>query len=398
MGYYSTWLPSGDSMDDTASSDAYRMQEVAFGHAPFVTSSYWNSPARILLEQNLVSPVAQRYGTQTVGSIQYLVKDQWSSSSEAAKAGRFSQVQVTYQNGDTVVANGAGGALSWNTIQLPPYGWVAKGDRLLAFTALKSGQIVDYAETGNTFFANARNQRDWQQSGDIAGMSAGAFRQTEPRTFQLTLTLKDLERVTGGEPRAFLHFVSTATGGSPDNIIFAGDQALAVPATQWTPGGTVVNPPLKVTIPGNVPDGTYSVLGGLYKPGTGVAYQLTGQDTGSRRYLLGSLTVRNSGQTIQFSAQKAQPDLPDPRLNYGGSVIDFGPLQTDGMVSLVRDGTKWRLYAYPSYRNVLVRLQASRVPVPGHVVCNTIPASVQQPKLIGGYWQIDTIGSSSCSW
>jgi hypothetical protein len=398
MGYYSTWLSSGDSMDNTASSDAYRMQEVAFGHAPFVTSSYWNSPARILLEQNLVSPVAQRYGTQTVRSIQYLVKGKWSSSSEAVKAGRFSQVQVTYRNGDTVVANGDGAALSWNAFQLPPYGWVAKGDRLLAYTALKGGQIVDYAETGNSFFANARNQRDWQQSGDIAAMSVGAFRQTEPRTFQLTLTWKDFERGPHGEPRAFLHFVSTATGASPDAIVFAADQALAVPATQWKPGGTVVNPPLKVTIPGNLPEGTYSVLGGLYKPGTGVTYQLAGQNTGSRRYLLGSLKVSNSGQTIQFTAQKSPPDLPDERLNYRGSVIDFGPLQTDGMVSLVRDGTKWRLYAYPSYRNVIVRLQASRISVPGRVVCNTIPASVQQPKLIGGYWQIVTIGSSSCSW
>jgi hypothetical protein len=173
---------------------------------------------------------------------------------------------------------------------------------------------------------------------------------------------------------------------------------LPVPATQWKPGGTVVNPPLEITIPSNVPEGTYSVLGGLYKPGTGVTYQLAGQDTGSRRYLLGTLRVSNSGQTIQFTAQKAQPDVPDPRLNYRGSVIDFGPLQTDGMVSLVRDGTKWRLYTYPSYRDVLVRLQASRVPVPGQVVCNTIPASVQLPKLIGGYWQIVTIGSSSCSW
>jgi hypothetical protein len=398
MGYYSTWLTPGDTMGNTASSDAYRMQEVAFGHAPFAASSFWNSPARVLLEQNLVSPVAQRYGAQTVTNIQYRLHGKWSSSSDAAKAGMFSQVLVEYSNGDKVIANGGSDNLAWNTIQIPPYGWVAQGDHLIAYTALKNGQIVDYAETDHSFFANARNQRDWLQSGDVADVSVVGVRQTAPRTLQLTLAWKALERVANGTPRAFLHFVSTVSGTSPDSIAFAADQALAVPATAWRPGKTVVNAPLSITIPDNVPDGTYSMLGGLYKPGTGITYQLAGQDRGSRRYILGNLKISNSGQSLEFAAQAAAPVSPDPRLNNTGSLIDFGPVQTDGMVSLVRDRTKWRLYAYPSYRNVTVRLQGSRIALPTRVVCNTSPVSVQRPALVEGYWQIATLGSSSCSW
>ena len=302
MGYYSTWLPPADTMDDTASSDAYRMQEVAFGHAPFVTSSFWNSPARVLLEHGLVSPVARRYGTETVADIQYLIRGKWSSSTEAAKAGTFSQVRIDYQNGDTVIANGGSQNLTWNNILIPPYGWVAQGKQLLAYTAIRNGQIVDYAETANSFYANARNHRDWLLSGDIAAVSVGAFRQTAPRTFQLTLIWKDLERVPMGEPRAFLHFVSAALGTSPDSIVFAADQPLAVPLRDWKPGQSVVNDPLTITIPGKVPDGTYSMLGGLYKPGTGITYQLAGQEIGMRRYVLGTLRITNSGERLEFTS------------------------------------------------------------------------------------------------
>jgi hypothetical protein len=351
-----------------------------------------------LLEHGLISPVARRYGAQTVANIQYLIRGKWSSSTEAAKAGTFSQVRIDYQNGDTVIANGGSQNLTWNNILIPPYGWVAQGKQLLAYTAIRNGQIVDYAETANSFYANARNRRDWLLSGDIAAVSVGAFRQTAPRTFQLTLIWKDLERVPMGEPRAFLHFVSAALGTSPDSIVFAADQALAVPLRDWKPGQSVVNDPLTITIPGKVPDGTYSMLGGLYKPGTGITYQLAGQEIGMRRYVLGTLRITNSGERLEFTSPAEPRAQPDARLNSAGSLVDFGSVQTDGMVSLVRDGSKWQLFAYPSYRNVIVRLQASRIALPFTVLCNTNPVSVQHPTSVNGYWQVVTSGSSSCSW
>lgn len=398
MGYYSTWLPEGASMNDTRLSDAYRMQEVVFGHSPFVTSSFWSSPARVMLEQGLVSPVARRYGTQRTARIQYVVNGKWLNGSAAAKARSFAQVKVEYANGDTVVANGSNQPLVWNQLRIPPYGWAAQGNQLLAYTGLKDGQIVDYAETANSFFANARNQQDWLASGAIADLWLRGFRQTGPRSLQVTLAWTDLERLASGGPRAFLHFVSTLPGTPADSIAFAADQALAIPISRWRPGQSIVNPPLAITLPDNVPDGSYSVVGGLYKPGTGITYELAGQDMGSRRYLLGSLQVSNSGRTLQFMPAARPAIRPDPRLNSAGSVIDFGPVQTDGMVSIVREHDRWHLYAYPSYRDVTVRLKASRMAPPQRVVCDGARGTVQQPVVAGGYWQVTTLGSGSCSW
>jgi hypothetical protein len=158
MGYYERWLVPGNAISNTLSMDAYRMQEIAFGHAPFLGGLYWNNIAHAFVECNLVSPVAKRYGAASVSSITYQVDGIWVSPSVAARSAAFSRVQVGYNNGLTIVANAGQAPLQWGEINLPQYGWAAKGKGLLAYTALCGSTVCDYAETSTSVFANARNQ------------------------------------------------------------------------------------------------------------------------------------------------------------------------------------------------------------------------------------------------
>jgi hypothetical protein len=158
MGYYERWLAPGDAVSNTLSMDAYRMQEIAFGHAPFLGGLYWNDIAHAFVESNLVTPVARRYGAASVSSIAYQVDGVWVSPSVAARSAAFSRVQVAYNNGLTIVANAGHAPLQWGEINLPQYGWAAKGKGLLAYTAMCGSTVCDYAETPTSVFANARNQ------------------------------------------------------------------------------------------------------------------------------------------------------------------------------------------------------------------------------------------------
>ena len=160
MGYYERWISPGETVSNTLTMDAYRMQEIAFGHAPFLGGIYWDDVAHALVESNLVTPVAMSYGVASVSSIEYQVNDAWESPSVAAESAAFSRVRVTYDNGLIVVANASREPLRWQNMILPQYGWAAQARGLLAYTAMCGSTICDYAETKTSVFANARSQAD----------------------------------------------------------------------------------------------------------------------------------------------------------------------------------------------------------------------------------------------
>jgi hypothetical protein len=174
MGYYERWISPGETVSNTFIMDAYRMQEIAFGHAPFLGGIYWNDVAHALLESNLVTPVAKSYGVATVSSIEYQVNDAWESPSVAAKSAAFSRVRVTYDNGLIIVANAGREPLRWQNMVLPQYGWAAKARGLLAYTAMCGAAVCDYAETATSVFANARSVNDSRLSSPGTVVSFGA--------------------------------------------------------------------------------------------------------------------------------------------------------------------------------------------------------------------------------
>jgi len=389
MGYAERWAAPGEPISKTINMDAYRMQEIAFGHAPFLDRQHWNDIAHAFVESNLVTPVAKNYGAVPVSSIAYQVGNVWTTPSVAARTATFSRVQVIYSNGLTVVANGSKQPLQWQDMVLPQYGWEAKGHGLLAYTAMCGHTICDFAQTSGSLFANARNPADMVSTQAYATPTVASVTQTGQRTFAIALSWQ-VKRPTSSDNKTFLHFVDATKPGQ--DIVFQGGAALAQGTSQWSPGRAIDQAPVSVQIPSSVPDGTYSVRVGLFDPKTGARVPLGGVDDGSSRYVVGDLTL--SAGRISFSATAGTDD----RLNSAGAVVNFGPVQTDGMVSIRTEGGQWVLRPYPRSRDFTVLLQSSQFAMPSSVRADGGSVAMLKPIAQGAYWRLPLTGAKSYSW
>jgi hypothetical protein len=393
MGYYERWVAAGETITDTITMDAYRMQEIAFGHAPFLGRRYWNDVEHALVESNLVGPVAKTYGPASVSSIEYQVNGAWETPSVAARAGTFSRLRVSYGNGLTIVANASPSPLQWGKIDLPQYGWAAVGKGLLAYTAMCGSMVCDYAETPTSIFANARNLTDAQNSAGYAMPAVANVKQGSGRSFAITLNWK-AEKAIDTNYRVFVHFVHDADLARNDGIVFQGDNTLAEPTSQWVPGNVVTEGPVTVQVPSSVPDGSYSVRVGLFDPRTGERVPLAGTDDGTMRYIVGYLTVAATGTHIAFKTfHKA-----DPRMNATGTVTDFGTVRTDGMVSIRQENGQWILRPFPRSRKFTVELQRAKFPMPPSVLAEESAGERIKPLSDGAYWSVPLTGAKVYSW
>ena len=398
MGYYNRWTQSGTSSMMTTQMDAYRMQEIAFGHAPFLGNGTWSDVSRAFVESSLVAPVAASYGTALAASIKYQVNGAWATSSVAAQTGQFTQVQVDYNNGLAVVANASETALTWNGLTIPQYGWAAKSASLFAYTAQCGSTICDYAQTATTIFANARNQSDAEISFGYAAPSVSGITQGSGHSFTINCLWRVFRPLgTQTSYTAFVHFVNDSRASdSNEGRVFQGDHQ-PVPATsQWQVGQAVSDGPVSVTIPSSVPDGTYSIRIGLYDQATGVRLMLSGDNDGTERYIVGYLNIFGGGTQVSFTAPA--PQVNDPRLNTAGTVVNFGTLQTDGMISLTQKNKQWVLRSFPRYRNVTVLLNSDNFTMPTIVETSGSANSTVIPLSKGGYWQLPTNGAKTYSW
>jgi hypothetical protein len=392
MGYYNRWLPTAAMT--TLTLDAYRMQEVIYGHAPYLADSLWQSVPRALLEQNLVSPTAARYARQTPSSIFYWVNGAWVDTNTAAKAGSFSIVRVNYPNGDSIVANNTPATFSWGSVQIPQYGWAATGTKYFAYTAQMGGKVVDLSMTPQGIYANARNQADILAENTVATPSVYTFKQTAARTFQIQMSWNVNTAVPGTSYQDFIHFVSSGTNAL-SGVVSGG---LSAPTSGWTVGEKVVDKVLTYWLPSTMADGVYDVRVGLYQ-GSQRAF-LFGNNDGTQRYTVGKITIANNGTNISFAPVSTSINNPDPRLNSAGSVVDFGPVRTDGMVMLrqiTNSGSNTlQLSAYPRSRDVVVQFNPHSVATPASLTCDN--GDILTPTLTQGYWQVDLRGRKYCSW
>lgn len=398
MGYYERWIGPGDDIQNTNSLDAYRMQELIYGHAPFLGGTLWSNPARMMVEQNLVGPVARRYGTQEATSVQYQFKGNWTDLNTASKGSTWNRVQVRYANGDVIVANGMAQPLIWQGYTLPANGWMATGNGLLAYTAQKNGVVVDYAETSDSIFANARNQSDLQLSGAMAQVTAGNFSQPVQGVFSFSLNWLVLDYADIETYDSFIQFVSP-TSQNPEGIAFQCGHPPPYRNSAWQPG-VVLTDNISCYLPGSVPDGNYQVSVGIYLPSTGERQILAGTNDGSNRFVVGTLTIAKGGSLTTFKPQAAASESPNPRLNSTGALIDFTTVRTDGMVSMVHDATGWTLRSYPTGRNVTIQIASSRIPQPpvSDLKCDSPTTAPSVVNLGNGYWQLQTKGAKSCHW
>jgi hypothetical protein len=364
MGYYERWWEKADwgGLPPMVVLDQYRMQEVAYGHAGFLGAATWSKLPCAWLEHNLLAPVTARYATAQVQAIAYELDGKWVDSTTAAQAGAWQRVRVTYDNGLVITANNLPEPLITGAYTLPQYGWLATGAGVTACTAQREGKVVDYAETADSIFANARCASDW--SSRSAQPTVGSFTQTGDRSFRVTYAW----RVNGplaADYNAFVHF--TQPGGEQgEGIRFQQDHPLTPPTSQWAVGQTVADGPYTVRLPEALADGDYVWLIGLFSPAGGARVALQGAGDGRGRIRLGVLSVRDGGKTLSFTPEPETPG--DQRfllhLNADEAPVDFGPVRTNGSVQIRREGTEWVLQTFPRARAFTVELSAHRFPPP----------------------------------
>jgi hypothetical protein len=376
--------------------DAYRMQEVIYGHSPFLSNGTWYDVSRAFVESNLVSPVASQYGTATASSIQYLVNGAWVSSSAAAVAANFEVPQVQYNNGLTVVANSSPTPIEWNSLTLPQYGWSAASNLLNAYTAFCGSSICDYAETSTSVFANSRNQSDAEVGWLYAQPSEVSLTGGNGKPVVVTLNWNVYRFITNVDYKVFIHFVNDSLASLTDSaIVFSGSYYPKVPTSEWEPGQAFPDCGIPIPVPVSVNPGTYSIRVGLYDQANGVRLPLAGSNDGTNRIIVGYLTISQSGN-VSFTPPAAVAN--DPRLNSADSVVNFGTVQTDGMVSIVQTNGTWVLRTFPRYRNVIVLLNGANFPVPAAVLATGGASSTVSPMNEGSYWQLPTNGAKEYVW
>jgi hypothetical protein len=402
MGYYERWWgkPSWSGLPPIAVLDQYRMQEIAYGHAAFLAGSTWNNLPYAWLEHHLVTPVAKRYATSSPVGIQYRVGGKWVHSTAAAKAGTWDCVRVRYANGLTVTANNAAASLPVSGVALPRFGWHASGAGVTAYTAVRGGALVDYAETATSVFANARNGRDWSFTGiRRVRPEVASFEPTGPRTFRVTYRWRVGERLNE-DFMCFVHFTPAgATDPNVETISFQGDHALARPASTWKEGSVVLDGPHTVAIPESIADGDFTCAIGLYGVGGGARVSLEGVDDGRTRIVLGVVHIRDAGRTVTWSPEtgrgEARKALYAKDVNPGGPIVDFGSVRTNGSVLVERNGPDWVLRVWPREAVRRVELSAARFGIPSAVRAGT--ASIPAVRR-GGLWTFPLNGSPEYRW
>ena len=408
MGYHSRWWPTDSYQSNWAGGptpmivlDQYRAQEVAYGHAGFLDNSIYANVPLAWLEHHLLSPVMARYATARPVEVLYETGGAWLDATSMARLGDAAtnnRVRIRYENGLALTVNGTSNSLAAGAWLLPDWGWVAEGPGLTAGTVLRNGVVTDFADTGDSLFLNARAAMDWSLSTyRRIHPSVGSFQQTATRAFRVTYRWD----VQDSLPKNYVCFVHFCTNGA---IRAQQDHAVSPPTSQWQAGQSISDGAWDVALPGNLPDGDYDWLIGLYDAaGDGSRVHLQGVDDGTARIHLGVLRLANAGAALSFSADTNSPTFDPtpwytPHLNNSNQVVDFGDARTDGSVLLRRERNGWRLKTWPRARNFTLELSLQRFPQPAGVQSAGGAAPQVAPVAAGPRWRLPLNGASEYRW
>ena len=401
VGYYERWASSiGWGRAPTLEQlDQYRMQEIAYAHSGFLGSTTWASEPLAWLEHHLTTPVSARFADANPILIRYQVNDKWVDSTAAAKANAWDRVEVRYSNGLTITANNSSKSMAVGGRVLPKHGWLARGAGVTAFTAHLGDNLVDYAETDSSVFANARNALDW----DITGPrrirpEVAAFGNTGGRRFTVKYVWH-VDSKLAADYRCFVHF-DDASGAGAESIRFQQDHDLMVPTSKWMPGRDETDGPYTIDLPADLADGDYVWYIGLYRSDEG-RLMLTGVDDGRNRIRLGVLKVRDGGRGITFEPERSKAErepLDLASANKLAGPIDFGTIRTDGSVLIRREGEDWVLRTWPREADRVVELSAKRFAMPKQITCVGGNAQAVTPMRSGLYWRLPLCGATQYRW
>ena len=401
MGYYERWWDkvNWSAVPPMVVLDQYRMQEVAYGHAGFLSGTTWNVLPLAWLEHHLLTPVTARYASAKPVEISYRIRNHWVDGTHAAKAREWDQVRVRYDSGLTVVANNARNPLKVGKHLLPQFGWLAEGAGVTAYTAMQEGIMVDYAETTDNIFANARPATDWALI-TIRRIKprVSSFQQTGTRTFEANYEWAVQEQLTG-DFHCFVHFDNVK--GAPGGIAFQQDHALPIHTSKWQPGKTVSDGPYTVRLPEKLPDGDYAWFIGLYTQEVG-RLPLLGVDDGTSRIRLGVLHIQKAGTQIEFDPERSDGEervgMYQQHVNTAGKLVDFGTVRTDGSILVRRENREWLLRTLPRERDFVVEFNVKRFPMPDKIRCIGGKQDYVTPVRRGQWWRLPLNGARQYRW
>ena len=388
MGYYERWHPKGYSLSwgvDAGSQDRidmYRAQEIAYGHAGFVSGSQCFNTAWAVREHNLMHVAQALYGDADAQSIQYEVCGKLVPASVAVALECTERQLIVYGNGTIVLVNW--GAETWNfnfdddddedkgdDIVIPQWGAVVitrKGIVLRSAFEARPGVFADYAENDEYLFVDARTSFDMPylaQKQPVASVRVKDFKYLGGNKIEVSYewtALKATEKPT----TAFVHFVERRGGES--HIMFQDDHGLPKPTSEWKAGETFVCGPHKVTIP-KAELYNYIWVAGLYNSSSRMPLEGLRYDNG--RYQLGALKVErnktNDVTNVVFEpvsadmvaeAKASRLDF-NKRVNPEGTMIDFGKIVTDGSVKVQNTEDGAIIFPYPRDKEFTVKLKTA---------------------------------------
>ena len=140
MGYYERWHKRGYSLVfgfDAGSQDRidkYRTQEIAYGHAGFVSGAICFSTEWVVREHNLVSPAQALYANADVVNIQYDADGTLVPTSVALALDSVTRQKITYDKGTVVYANWDEKTWDIDGFQLPQWATVVKNGNSIVKT------------------------------------------------------------------------------------------------------------------------------------------------------------------------------------------------------------------------------------------------------------------------
>ena len=235
-----------------------------------------------------------------------------------------------------------------NGYELPPFGFLAKGAGVLAYTArMKNGLIADYAESGEQLYVDARSHT-WLPAQDSKKIKPTIkhFKALEERAFEITYQW-EVDEQLDEEWRVFVHFTHPDSK-RPERIVFQTGYSPSVLSSEWRAKMSVTDGAHRVEVPPVVEDGEYQILIGLWNE-TG-RMKLMGKDADSRRYLVGTVTIQGDSVSFEPYHPTAEDLLPKrylKRVNTKGQVVDFGNIRTNGSIIIKKDGKKRLIIPYP---------------------------------------------------
>ena len=238
--------------------DKYRAYQIAFGRTGFIGQQLMQHPHGVAREYHLMQALARAYTGQCVEQIRYRMDDHWVDAGTAARFGELSVLNLHHEGGQDVFVNLSDEPLEAAGRILPPFGMLTIGPRALAWTAIRQGQICDYARYDDVTYLDARSHV-WQVPQDTAPIEPSVASFDYNGGDEFTLSIKwQVGHKLDRDYNVFWHFRHDG------QIRFQRDFQPSRKATEWQVGDEIVTGPHRVSLKEDSPGGTYSVVVGLY--------------------------------------------------------------------------------------------------------------------------------------